>query len=194
MKTADVTVGTEYAYLGYSYNDPEYTRLSNGITRRVLVTAIHPGGKVSIEMWDRDSKTFKRYNTRPVMARGLIMPWADAQPIFKEIRERRETQAKLNREQQEREQVALRALGEFLESHDALGMPGLPYDLKGSIALANGIERSESHGYDLPNRHQPTLGLNVITLVALLRKAYGDGYDDALGNHQRDDWTQEVSG
>ena len=191
MKIADVTVGTEYAYTSGQYDDTYWVRLERA--SRVLVTAIHPGGKVSIETWDRASKTFRVWNSRPVSARGLVMRWDDAQPIYKEIRERREAQAKFNREQKEREQAALRAVGEFLENHDALGMSGLPYTLKGAIALANGDPSVTTQGTltYARNRHEPKVEVNVVTLLALLRMAYGDGKDD--WNREAAVWSQEVS-
>lgn len=195
MKIADVTVGTEYAAVHYtSTRDTEWNLLERSY--RVLVRAIHKGGKITVSRWDPTSKAFFEATSGDT-ARNLVMPWADAVPIRKEIRERRAADSIRRQEQLAREQVALRALGEFLENHDALGMPGLPYGLKGAIALANGDEGLTDMGNlgtRPTHRHEPRFEVNVITLVALLRKAYGDGYDAGVaGRGPRDAWAREVS-
>ncbi len=188
MKIADVTVGTEYAYVNYQQRgETEYRMVERA--QRVVVRSIAKGGKVRLSRWDRDNKTFFN-STNEDRAVNLVMPWAQAVPLRAQIREDRIKSAQHAKAQQDREQVALRALGEFLENHDAIGMPGLPYDLKNSVALANGDDGvTESRLY--PHRHNPTLNLNVITLVALLRKAYGDGKFD--WNREAAPWSQEVS-
>ena len=191
MKIADVTVGTEYAASAYaSRNWTEWQLLEH--SRRVVVRARLSGGKVRLSDWDVTTQSFRDrdYEAR---AATLVMPWKDAVPIRKEIRERREAQAKFNREQKEREQAALRAVGEFLENHDALGMSGLPYTLKGAIALANGDPSVTTQGTltYARNRHEPKVEVNVVTLLALLRMAYSDGKDD--WNREAAVWSQEVS-
>ena len=188
MKIADVTVGTEYAYSAYGYTDPEWTQLQR--SRRVLVTAIHPGGKVSLDYWNKDTKSFETSPiSRPQSARGLIMPWAEALPIFKEISERRQADARAAAERMKREQASLRRLADFLEDHDAMGMNGLPYDLKPAVDLARGVERNE-RGW--ANRHEANLRLNVNVLVHLLAQAAADGYRAGREGRLMPAWTEGV--
>lgn len=193
MKIADVTVGTEYAAVSYNTTrDTEWSLLER--SHRVIVRAIHKGGKITVSRWDVSKQAF--YDTSSgSTARNLVMPWKDAAPIRKEIREDRAKSAQLRQEQMAREQVALRAVGEFLENHDALGMQGLPYSLRGAIALANGDEGLKDLGIGLgerpTHRHDPKVEVNVITLLALLRMAYKDGFDQYPANPAP--WSQEVA-
>jgi hypothetical protein len=194
MKIADVTVGTEYAATPYqSRNETEWSLLER--SRRVVVRSILPGGKVRVSDLNREEGRFRDFDYE-MRAANLVMPWAEAVPIRKEIRESRIAAAQRDAEQLAREQVALRAVGELLENHDALGMNGLPYGLKGAIALANGDEGLKDMG-DLGLRpmwrHEPMVKVNVVTLLALLRMAYADGYDDAVAMRLRAAWSQEVS-
>lgn len=194
MKIADVTVGTEYAAVSHaSRYDTEWNLVER--SRRVIVRAIHKGGKITVSRWDVATQAFLE-TSHGDTARNLVMPWAEAVPKRKEIRERRIASAKAGEEQKRREQVALRAVGEFLENHDALAMSGLPYSLKGAIALANGDEGLTTAG-DMTyprNRHDPKVEVNVITLLALLRMAYGDGREDRSAEPRViAPWSQEVS-
>jgi hypothetical protein len=195
MKIADVTVGTEYAATPYqTRNETEWSLLER--SRRVLVRSILPGGKVRVSDLNREEGRF-RDSDYEMRAASLVMPWKDAVPIRKEIRDRRIAAAKARQEQLAREQVAFRALGEFLEQQDALDMPGLPYHVKSSVALANGDEGLRDMGHDLgqrpTNRHEPKIEVNVITLLALLRKAYTEGYENAAWDKDRAAWSREVN-
>lgn len=187
MKIADVTVGTEYAFYPYAYGESDWNRLQR--SDRVLVTDILPGGKVLLEHWDRHSKTFVARYPRPQSARGLVMTWAEALPIFKEIRERREADAKAAAERMAREQASLRRLGDFLDDHDAMGMNGVPFNLKGAIDLARGVEQNE-RGW--ANRHEANVPLNVNVLVHLLAQAAADGYRAASEGRPAPAWTEGV--
>ena len=179
MKIADVTVGTEYAVVNYqSRNESEWRLLERA--RREVVRSIHPGGKVRLSRWDAKTESFgdSTYLTRAV---DLVMPWAEAVPIMREIRRDKIRRAKEGQERVARKQVALRAVGQFLENHDMTGMPGLPWTLKGAIALANGDEGLKDMGGlgTVPtHRHEPKVEVNVTTLLALLRMAYSDGQQD----------------
>lgn len=188
MKIADVTVGTEYAAVYHqSRNETERSLVERA--HRVVVRSIGKGGKVRVSRAVGETHTFFD-TTNETSARNLVMPWADAVPMRKEIREDRIKRAQRGAEQAAREQAALRAVGEFLENHDALGMTGLPYTLKGAIALANGDPGVTTQGTltYARNRHEPKVEVNVVTLLALLRMAYDDGFNADGNGDGKETW------
>jgi hypothetical protein len=86
MLIKDVTVGTEYAFSTY---DRQRTADWVWLPRadRVVVLAIRPGGKVFLADVDDETGEVGRPRRSPELARYLTMPWAEAAPIIKRIKQ-----------------------------------------------------------------------------------------------------------